>query len=157
MALSSFCSSTYSFNRLYHSRRRCKKNNYLLSTTRMPGKGGLGGATSSSVESGSSSADWDIPVVLLRISTSRSVRGSSDWLENEKNLDYRRLQSTQRSWGVEWNPSMEIMGGTGPRGRSPGHCVWSSTAEMGFESGCITNTQQEPGQVLLTASQFPCL
>jgi len=51
----------------------------LLSTTRMPGKGGLGGATSSSVESGRSSADWDRPVVLFRISISRSVRGSSDW------------------------------------------------------------------------------
>ena len=47
----------------------------------MPGKGGLGGATSSSIESWSPSVDCDRLVVLFSISISRSVRGSSDWLE----------------------------------------------------------------------------
>lgn len=68
----------------------------------MPGKGGFGGATSSSVESGSSSADWDRPVVLFRISISRSVRGSSDWLEDEKNLGLRKvIENTQVLAGGE--------------------------------------------------------
>lgn len=52
----------------------------------MPGRGGLGGATSSSVESGSSSVDCDMLVVLFKISISLSVRGSSDWLRIAKNL-----------------------------------------------------------------------
>lgn len=65
----------------------------------MPGKGGLGGATSSLVESGSNSVDGDTPVaVLFRISISRSVRGSSGWLEKQKDLGLTHSQSTCRSW-----------------------------------------------------------
>jgi hypothetical protein len=66
----------------------------------MPGKGGLGGATSSLVESGSSSADGDTLVVLFRISISRSVRGSSGWLEKWKELGITRSQSGCGSWGM---------------------------------------------------------
>jgi hypothetical protein len=73
------------------------EDTYLLSTTRIPGKGGLGGATSSSVESGSSSVDVDTPVVLFRISISRSVRGSSGWLERQKELRVTKGQRTSRS------------------------------------------------------------
>lgn len=74
------------------SARKIEK--YLLSTTRMPGKGGLGGATSSSVASGSSSVDCDRPVVLFRISISLSVRGSSDWLRMAENSGYKDYRDT---------------------------------------------------------------
>lgn len=64
-------------------------HSYLFSATRMLGRGGLGGATSSSMESVSSSLDWVMLVVLLRISISRSVRGSSEGLQQAE----CRLQS----------------------------------------------------------------
>lgn len=87
-----------------------KTENHLLSTTRMPGSGGLGGAASSSAQSGGSSADGDMAAVLFRISTSRSVRGSSDWLRIEKNLGYRRSQSTGRSGEVGCDQGRGTMG-----------------------------------------------
>lgn len=64
----------------------------------MPGKGGLGGATSWSVESGSPSVDCDMRVVLLRISVSRSVRGSSDWLESGRELGLQK--ATEHTQGL---------------------------------------------------------
>lgn len=99
------------FIRLCLRYRGCQKyKNYLLSTTRMPGNGGLGGATSSSVESGRSSVDWDRPVVLFRISISRSVRGSSDWLENEKHLGSQKV--TEHT---------QVLGGAEGRGNNASH------------------------------------
>lgn len=66
----------------------------------MPGKGGLGGAASSSVGSGSSSVDGNMPAVLFKISISRSVSGSSDWLRIGENLGLQKVTENKQGWDV---------------------------------------------------------
>lgn len=59
-------------------------------------------------------------VVLLRISVSRSVRGSSDWLESGRELGLQKATEHTQGLRVRVDHGREARG-AGLRSRSPGH------------------------------------
>lgn len=127
---------------------------YLCSASLSPGRGGLGGATSSSDMSVKLSVGVTMGVVLLRIAFSRSVRGFSHTLRKTEALLkclYAKLINPYRP--LRLYLSVLVTGGAGLLGDVGDGC--SCFSIVSFTSSCYKRTHSgyKYASVVLTLSQ----
>lgn len=127
---------------------------YLCSASLSPGRGGLGGATSSSDMSVKLSVGVTMGVVLLRIAFSRSVRGFSHTLRKREALLkclYAKMINPNRP--LRLYLSVLVTGGAGLLGDVGDGC--SCFSIVSFTSSCYKRTHSgyKYASVALTLSQ----